>query len=277
MDPPSTPYTLNPPVFGAVPTPQQAPNTPYVAATATPTPAGRGRGRGATAPRRARKPRGAGMTAGSQRLPQNSPAASNPVFANYQYSHVHWATPGAGGAGQATNAVSSPTVASGGASGSSGSGNTDNGSLLQGNLTPSAITSTNPATFQPQNQAQTASSSQQPAYPSQPSSSTAPGTSSNYSLPSGTPIPMLDTTGLISLTGSTPPILPTGSVAPPATARAAGGDEDGEGDDELLPAMADDDYSAQLSWQSQSKDNLKCVQGGSDVHRFANTNLDLES
>lgn len=34
------------------------------------------------------------------------------------------------------------------------------------------------------------------------------------------------------------------------------GEEDGE-EDEMLPAMADDDYSAQLSWQSQSKDNLK--------------------
>ena len=40
-------------------------------------------------------------------------------------------------------------------------------------------------------------------------------------------------------------------------ARLPGMDGDGEGDDELLPAMADDDYSAQLSWQSQSKDNLK--------------------
>lgn len=36
-------------------------------------------------------------------------------------------------------------------------------------------------------------------------------------------------------------------------------DEDGEGDEDLLPDMADDDYSAQLSWQSQSKDNLKYV------------------
>ena len=36
-------------------------------------------------------------------------------------------------------------------------------------------------------------------------------------------------------------------------------EEEVEGEDELLPAMADDDYSAQLSWQSQSKDNLKCV------------------
>jgi transcription initiation factor TFIID subunit 11 len=33
--------------------------------------------------------------------------------------------------------------------------------------------------------------------------------------------------------------------------------EEEEGDDELLPAMADDDYSAQASYQTQSKDNLK--------------------
>jgi transcription initiation factor TFIID subunit 11 len=37
------------------------------------------------------------------------------------------------------------------------------------------------------------------------------------------------------------------------------GGEDEEADDELLPAMADDDYSAQASYQTQSKDNLKCV------------------
>ncbi|KAF9221071.1 TAFII28-domain-containing protein [Gyrodon lividus] len=40
---------------------------------------------------------------------------------------------------------------------------------------------------------------------------------------------------------------------------AGPGDEDGEGEDEWLPAMADDDYSAQLSWQSESKDNLKVL------------------
>lgn len=45
------------------------------------------------------------------------------------------------------------------------------------------------------------------------------------------------------------------SVAP----GVPGADEDGDGEDELLPAMADDDYSAQLSWQSQSKDNLKVL------------------
>lgn len=39
----------------------------------------------------------------------------------------------------------------------------------------------------------------------------------------------------------------------------AAAEDDGEGEDDLLPDMADDDYSAQLSWQSQSKDNLKYV------------------
>ncbi|KAG6334349.1 hypothetical protein ID866_4740 [Astraeus odoratus] len=41
------------------------------------------------------------------------------------------------------------------------------------------------------------------------------------------------------------------------TPKPEGGDEEGE--DEMLPAMADDDYSAQLSWQSESKDNLKVL------------------
>ncbi|KAF8120456.1 TAFII28-domain-containing protein [Boletus edulis] len=49
-----------------------------------------------------------------------------------------------------------------------------------------------------------------------------------------------------------------GSVGIPKMGTGAG-DEDGEGEDELLPAMADDDYSAQLSWQSESKDNLKLL------------------
>jgi transcription initiation factor TFIID subunit 11 len=49
-------------------------------------------------------------------------------------------------------------------------------------------------------------------------------------------------------------------IAPrPAPVVGAGVEEDGEGEDDLFPAMADDDYSAQLSWQSQSKDNLKCI------------------
>ncbi|KAI0776951.1 hTAFII28-like protein conserved region-domain-containing protein [Trametes elegans] len=47
--------------------------------------------------------------------------------------------------------------------------------------------------------------------------------------------------------------------AVPGAAGAQGGEEDDDGEDELLPGMADDDYSAQLSWQSQSKDNLKVL------------------
>ncbi|KAJ8469344.1 hypothetical protein ONZ45_g16922 [Pleurotus djamor] len=50
---------------------------------------------------------------------------------------------------------------------------------------------------------------------------------------------------------------PVLQLAPPGMGGKV--DEEGEGEDELLPAMADDDYSAQLSWQSQSKDNLKVL------------------
>ncbi|KAF7325664.1 TAFII28 domain-containing protein [Mycena kentingensis (nom. inval.)] len=59
---------------------------------------------------------------------------------------------------------------------------------------------------------------------------------------------------MIGLSGA--PTVLAGAPAAGYAARPAG-EEDGEGDDELLPAMADDDYSAQLSWQSESKDNLK--------------------
>lgn len=71
-----------------------------------------------------------------------------------------------------------------------------------------------------------------------------------------------ETGGVISLPGIVTPQIPSADV--PSSARASvvpmgppGAEEEGEGDDEWLFAMADDDYSAQLSWQSQSKDNLK--------------------
>ena len=57
--------------------------------------------------------------------------------------------------------------------------------------------------------------------------------------------------------------LSAGVVA--SSAGRAGADDDGEGDEDLLPDMADDDYSAQLSWQSQSKDNLKWVDFSPEV------------
>lgn len=81
-------------------------------------------------------------------------------------------------------------------------------------------------------------------------------------------IPVLDTTGLISLSDTPASLAPAGAsmasarFAVPGIAGAvagAGGDEEGEGEDEMFPAMADDDYSAQLSFQTQSKDNLKVL------------------
>ncbi|KAH7334017.1 hTAFII28-like protein conserved region-domain-containing protein [Rhizoctonia solani] len=46
-----------------------------------------------------------------------------------------------------------------------------------------------------------------------------------------------------------------GSIAP----NAAPADGEGDDDDDEAIAMADDDYSAQLSWQSQSKENMKLL------------------
>lgn len=101
---------------------------------------------------------------------------------------------------------------------------------------------------------------------------------SNVSAGSGTtPGPTQDTQAFahgLSLPGmhppsSTPAVVgesgtpgPSGSgtAATPGANGASGAvEEDGDGEDEVLPAMADDDYSAQLSWQTQSKDNLKYV------------------
>ncbi|KAH7870713.1 hTAFII28-like protein conserved region-domain-containing protein [Lentinula edodes] len=69
----------------------------------------------------------------------------------------------------------------------------------------------------------------------------------------GTP---LNLTNLFRLSDG---VAASSTAAYPRAAGLGGGDDEGEGDDEILPAMADDDYSAQLSWQSQSKDNLKVL------------------
>lgn len=63
-------------------------------------------------------------------------------------------------------------------------------------------------------------------------------------------------TGLLNLPGttSTTALHPT-PVASMITVQVPAEDDE----DDMLPAMADDDYSAQLSFQSQSKDNLKWV------------------
>lgn len=77
-------------------------------------------------------------------------------------------------------------------------------------------------------------------------SSEVPGSSPNLDSQMMPP-PPLHSSNLIH--GPPPPIL---------QGRPAHEDEN-EGDDDMLPAMADDDYSAQLSFQTQSKDNLKVL------------------
>ncbi|KAI0919832.1 hypothetical protein AcW1_003020 [Taiwanofungus camphoratus] len=66
-----------------------------------------------------------------------------------------------------------------------------------------------------------------------------------------------ETGGVISLPGVVSSEA-SGDTTVPRPPGVGAGEEDGE-EDEMLPAMADDDYSAQLSWQSQSKDNLKVL------------------
>jgi len=250
MASPYTPYTTpshNPSVT-------QTPNSeiPNNGAIGTPTPPGRGRPRGGlsgagTGAKRGRKPRG-GATAGtSPRIPQTTAGGTpTPSFPNQQYPHVHWALP----SGSSTQA--STSTATGNADGA--------GSTPHGNTTTN--TSSNPEQqYQPQTALQQLQQLQRRlSFPGQTSNPVTPSNTTGYSLPST--IPTLDTTGLISFTGTNPPpVLPTGSAAPlpRPLPRPLGVDDDGDGEDELLPAMADDDYSAQLSWQSQSKDNLKWV------------------
>ncbi|KAJ3908643.1 hTAFII28-like protein conserved region-domain-containing protein [Lentinula edodes] len=86
-----------------------------------------------------------------------------------------------------------------------------------------------------------------------PSTSTLGLTPSAMTTAAGTP---LNLTNLFRLSDG---VAASSTAAYPRAAGLGGGDDEGEGDDEILPAMADDDYSAQLSWQSQSKDNLKVL------------------
>ncbi|KAJ3520906.1 hypothetical protein NM688_g9092 [Phlebia brevispora] len=99
-----------------------------------------------------------------------------------------------------------------------------------------------------------------------PSATAAPETQSQGPTEGG---PVLSLPGVVI-----PQQAATNGDATQATARhsaapgAPAGEEDVEGEDEMLPAMADDDYSAQLSWQSQSKDNLKYELNPAQYDRF---------
>lgn len=70
-----------------------------------------------------------------------------------------------------------------------------------------------------------------------------------------------DHSGINGLAGGSEPtaagLTRAGTLTVPGPSAGTAVDDEGEGDEDLLPDMADDDYSAQLSWQSQSKDNLK--------------------
>lgn len=91
--------------------------------------------------------------------------------------------------------------------------------------------------------------------PSEPSTSDVANANPNAQLSS-------ETGGVLALPGVIPPPAEPnaegGTVEAPVVV-VPGAEDDADADDEMLPAMADDDYSAQLSFQSQSKDNLKCV------------------
>jgi transcription initiation factor TFIID subunit 11 len=108
------------------------------------------------------------------------------------------------------------------------------------------------------------------APPSNPSAATSAAASPATSAPIQWAQPVATTPVAPVAPAAAAPVTPASDVpvagpssatsAPPGPQRPIGAmEEEVEGEDELLPAMADDDYSAQLSWQSQSKDNLKCV------------------
>ena len=110
-----------------------------------------------------------------------------------------------------------------------------------------------------------------PDAPSNPSAATSAAASPATTTPIQWAQPVATTpVATVAATAATAPVTSASDVpvagpssatsAPQGPQRPIGAmEEEVEGEDELLPAMADDDYSAQLSWQSQSKDNLKCV------------------
>ena len=235
----TTPYT---------PTPSSSYNASAPQTPGTQTPAGRGRPRGAaasTGAKRGRKPRGgaSGIGTTSPRVIQDSFAASTTTFSAASYPHLNWALPTSSAGTEANQASTS----------------TPGGTAAQSNTPTPSSTPTIPA-IQTQALPQINIQAQPQAAGSAAATPTGvTPTPISFTLPASSTAPTLDTTGLLtmpSVTGGTT-LQATAVHAQPATTRLPGMDDDGEGDDELLPAMADDDYSAQLSWQSQSKENLK--------------------
>jgi transcription initiation factor TFIID subunit 11 len=209
----------------------------------TPTPAGRGRGAPLTLPyantKRGRKPT---TRPGSATTSPLIPAQDFKVPTNsfYQSSTPSsWATTSSA-AGPSSSTPTSATFSSSTTSGATGSGTgfpTVTTPGISGSTLSFLQNNPNPTTAQLQSRLQ------------------------QLSMP-GVDFAATATRSLNLSRASTPSLMPGGSALTGAT---GGGEEEGE-DDELLPAMADDDYSAQLSWQSQSKDNLKYVYDIPGIH-----------
>ncbi|KAK7469329.1 transcription initiation factor TFIID subunit 11 [Stygiomarasmius scandens] len=172
-----------------------------------------------TGAKRGRKPRGA--------APAASPRIDTPTS---QYQHVHWSLPDSSGNASSPTAIQGPSIA--------------------------APKSTTPSL--------TSGVSAYGQY--QPSTSTAgTGTSGTPTTISAATLASLNLTpanlSILSSLGITPSSagLGSGTFGTTASRPGAGAEDDGEGDDEMLPAMADDDYSAHSTWNSQSKDNMKVL------------------
>ncbi|KAL0573994.1 transcription initiation factor TFIID subunit 11 [Marasmius crinis-equi] len=203
--------------------------SPSPPAPSTPTPhAGSGRAKGSG--KRGRKPRGGGTgTASPRAMTADITASASPAVSSPQFQQVNWSLSNSSGAGPSSNAsvIQGPSFA---------------GPKAQSSVVTSGI------------QAYGSTSQQTPTTPGGQGYSSA--FLQNLAASAGVSASALEAAGLnpsgaaggagAGRVGSLPPV-------------KAGGDEDGEADDELFPAMADDDYSAQLHFQSQSKDNLKVL------------------
>ncbi|KAJ2971500.1 hypothetical protein NUW54_g12494 [Trametes sanguinea] len=126
--------------------------------------------------------------------------------------------------------------------------------------TPRTPSLSQPSGSQWSDSQQASSSSQAAAGPSTPSAAASPAASTQEGQggpPEGLSLPGAQPSAGTPGPGGEEP--PNAATTTPAVPGQQGAEEEGDGEDELLPAMADDDYSAQLSWQSQSKDNLKVL------------------
>ncbi|KAF9267197.1 TAFII28-domain-containing protein [Marasmius fiardii PR-910] len=172
-------------------------------------------------------------------------AAASPAISSPQFQHVHWSLSNTAG----PSSGSSPASLAGSSSVAVGGGPNSNASIIQG-----------PSFAGPKTQSSVTSGvlpygqvpGQQTPTPGTYSSTFLRDLAASANLPAST----LEAAGLVANLSNAERGARVGSLPP---TKPAGGDEDGEGDDELFPAMADDDYSAQLSFQSQSKDNLKVL------------------